>query len=269
MARAQQRTVTIHATDQGDGQPIVFLHGAWVSSEMWTPQVNHFAPEHRVVTVDTRGHGQSDGGPLAYSIDTFARDLSAAIEALDLAPPVLCGLSLGGLVAMAYAREHPVRKLVLADTVRSIPPLPIGEWQKHAYFPKPLLYQTFRALGPAAAYRFLLRGIEGTLGRPWLATTPAAREYALGEIDELSSDEFIKVFDALYDYRPIDLAGLEPPTLVLHGDHEAPPVKAQCRRLARELDAERHALEDAGHLANLDNPTAFNAALADFLPAAG
>lgn len=269
MASAQQGTVTIHATDQGDGQPLVFLHGAWVSSEMWTPQVEYFTPEHRVVTIDTRGHGKSDGGTSDYSIDRFATDLHVAIESLDLAPPVLCGLSLGGLVAMRYAREHPVNKLVLADTVQSIPPLPIGEWQKHAYFPKPLLYQTLRALGPAAAYRLLLRGIEGSLGRPWLATTSAARNYALREIDELASDEFIKVFDALYDYRPIDPARLDPPTLVLHGDHEAPPVKAQSRRLARQLDAERVPLEDAGHLANLDNPAAFNAALADFLPSAG
>lgn len=269
MARAQPETVTIHATDQGDGQPLVFLHGAWVSSEMWTPQVDHFTPTHRVVTIDTRGHGQSDGSPRPYSIDRFATDLHATVDSLDLPPPVLCGLSLGGLVAMTYARDYPVRKLVLAGTVRSIPPVPIGDWQKHAYFPKPILYQIFRTLGPAAAYRLLVTSIEGALGRPWLATTSAAREYALGEIDELASDEFIKVFDALYDYRPPDLAALEAPALLLHGDHEAPPVKAQSRRIARALHADRVSLDDAGHLANLDNPAAFNAALADFLPPAG
>lgn len=258
--------VTIHARDRGDGPPLVFLHGAWMSGDMWAPQVERFTTDYRVVTLDGRGHGRSDGSPqLDYSVDLFAADLRAAIESIGIDTPVVCGLSLGGLVAQAYARDHPVRGLVLADTVRSIPPLPMTKWQKRAFFPKASIYPTLRRLGSDGAFRLLLGSIEASLGRPWLATTADARNYALREVDRIATADFIKVFDALYEFDPHDLSEIETPTLVIYGDHEAPPVKAQNESLARRLDADRVVIDGAGHLANRDDSVAFNTALETFL----
>lgn len=259
-------SVAIHVTDRGDGPPLIFLHGAWMSGDMWAPQVERFADDYRVVTLDGRGHGRSDGSRYRdYSVELFAADLRAAVESIGIDEPVVCGLSLGGLVAQTYARDHPVRGLVLADTVRSIPPIPMTRWQKRAFFPKASVYPLLRRLGPDGAFRLLLHGVETSLGRPWLATTPGVRDYAFREIDRIATDDFVKVFDALYDFDPHDLSDIEAPSVVIHGDHEAPPVKAQNKSLSHRLDADRVIIDRAGHLANMDNPAAFNAAVEEFL----
>lgn len=256
----------MHAETYGTGHPLVFVHGGWLSGEMWRPQVDHFADEYQVITVDIRGHGQTGATDARrYSIDLFAADLRATLDALDVGDPILCGLSLGGLVAQAYAVDHDVAGLVLADTVESIPPVPMTALQKQFLFPKPSLYPTFRMLGASAAFRMLLQSVRAVEGGRWLALDDDVREYALSEVDAFSTREFVKVFDALYEAGGVDVSDVDVPSLVLYGDHEAGAVVAQNRSLARSLDASTAVISEAGHLSNLDNPEAFNETLTEFL----
>lgn len=252
----------------GDGDPVVFVHGGWVSSRMWAPQVERFAGDRQVVTVDIRGHGATGASTLRrYSVDLFAGDLRVVLERLDITDPVVCGLSLGGLVAKEYAAayEDEMAGIVLVGTTQTIPPVRMTRLQKHLFTPKSVLHATIRAMGVRTFYETLLGTIRQIEGHRWVGLTPAARSYVREEIDRFSVSEYIKVFDALYDYRPIDVSDLDVPALVISGDHEAASVVRQSHELATALDAEHRQIPNAGHLANLDNPDVFDAYIAEFL----
>src|SRR3984957_8062575 len=103
----------------GAGAPVVFLHGALLNSDLWSQQMEAFSDLFECVAYDLRGHGRS--GPCSlkrYSIGTFAEDLVEILDALELRRPILCGLSMGGMIAQTFAAKYPeqVRALVLCDT---------------------------------------------------------------------------------------------------------------------------------------------------------
>jgi pimeloyl-ACP methyl ester carboxylesterase len=265
--------VPLHTTVHGDGdddrETLVFVHGGWLSGAMWGPQVEHFVDDYRVVTVDLRGHGATGAtSERDYSVELFADDLRRCLDTLDVDRPVLCGLSLGGLVAQTYAAQTPddLAGLVLADTVESLPPVPMTQLQKQFLFPKVSIYPTFRLLGSGASFRMLLQSVRAVEGASWLALDDDVREYALAEVDRFPIEEFIKVFDALYDADPQNVDDITAPTLLLYGDHEANAVVAQNRYLARTIpDTTTTVVPDAGHLSNLDNTDVFNATVEQFL----
>jgi pimeloyl-ACP methyl ester carboxylesterase len=257
---------TLGYETRGSGWPLLFLHGAWVDREQWAPQVERFADSFEVVTPDLRGHGDSvaDGD---LDLGEMAGDVAALCDELGLASPVVCGLSMGGLVAQRFALDHPdrVAGLVLANTVRSVPPVPGPEAARRALFPTGPAKWLVRLWGPGAYFRGLLAGVEATQGR-WLALDAGARTYALDRVDAFSAGEFLAVLDAFHEHRPAEFAALSVPTLLLYGDHEAAPVKAQNRTMERAIpDVRREVVPDAGHLSNRDNPAAFGDLLDGFL----
>jgi pimeloyl-ACP methyl ester carboxylesterase len=74
--------ITIGYDDFGRGEPIVFIHGIFVSRATWYPQINHFAQSHRVITCDLRGHGEPPASATPYSVVLFAQDVVALLDAL-------------------------------------------------------------------------------------------------------------------------------------------------------------------------------------------
>lgn len=257
---------TLDYETRGSGWPLVLLHGGWLDRELWAPQVERFAGDVQVVTPDLRGHGDSVTED-PCDVERMADDVAALCEDLGLATPVVCGLSMGGLVAQQFALDHVDRLagLVLADTVTSVPPVPGPEAARRLLFPTAPARLLARLWGPGAYFRWVLATVEAAEGT-WLALDDDARAYALDRIDDFDADRFLRVLEAFSEDQPRDLSGLSVPTLVLHGDHEANPVVAQNRRLQRTIpDAARTVLPDAGHLSNLDNPAAFGDALGSFL----
>lgn len=259
---------SVHYEVHGDGDPLVLLHGGWVSSRMWEPQVDRFADDHEVITVDLRGHGRTGRTSRAtYSVPLYAADLRAVLERVDVGDPVLCGLSLGGHVAMTYAADHPIDGLVLAGTSRTVPPVPLGPLGRSLLAPRPVMHCLIGTMGVRAHYESLLAGVRTVEGHPWVGLRAETRRYVRSEVDTIGPAEYRKIFDALYDYRPPDLGDIDAPTLLVHGDHEATSVVRQNRTMASILGASRVEVPDAGHLVNLDNPRPFDAALATFLAA--
>ena len=105
-------------SDQGRGTTLVFIHAFPLSRAMWDPQVQVFAKEYRVITVDLRGHGESDAPLWHYTLDQFTDDLNALLSHLSLSQAVFIGLSMGGYILMAFSRKYPekVKAVVFADT---------------------------------------------------------------------------------------------------------------------------------------------------------
>jgi 3-oxoadipate enol-lactonase len=100
----------------GAGLPLVLLHGTGCDSEDWDPMLAHLPASVRVVRLDFRGHGASDAGDAAFTLDDLAADTLAVTEHLGLRRMVLAGHSLGGIVAMVVAARSPaVAGLVLLE----------------------------------------------------------------------------------------------------------------------------------------------------------
>ena len=108
----------VAAGQRGGGTPIVFLHGVGSDKSVWRPQLNHFGRSRRAVAFDYPGYGDSDPAAAGTSRDDYAAAILAAMDALGIAEAHVCGLSLGGVVAIAMHAAAPQRcvSLVIADS---------------------------------------------------------------------------------------------------------------------------------------------------------
>lgn len=268
MTTTDAPTIGLSYDDDGSGPPLVFLHGGWLSAESWAGQRERFGDEYRIVAPDLRGHGRTGASEARqYSIDLMADDLETLLSELEIEECVLCGLSLGSMVAQAYAAEYPerIRGILLAGAVQTFPPVSIPGPMKRLLTPLPMLGSSLAFTGSGATFRSLLSTIRPLTGGPWLARDTEVRSAALETVGEMSKLEFKKVFSALYRFEPPELDGLSVPARVVYGEHEAPPVKRQSQDLARALGCDVHEVPDAAHLVNQDNPEAFDEVLSGLL----
>ena len=104
--------------DRSAGKPaFVFVHGTSCNRSFFAPQAEHFARRHRVVSVDLRGHGESDKPPGPYPIAAYADDIAYIIEQVGLSKVVAVGHSMGGVIVLQLAAAHPgsVAAIVMVD----------------------------------------------------------------------------------------------------------------------------------------------------------
>jgi pimeloyl-ACP methyl ester carboxylesterase len=251
----------------GHGPPLVFVHSAFLDQRMWREQVDAFAGDYRVVTYDLRGHGRT--GPTdadAYTVDLLADDLADLLDTLEVERPVVCGLSLGGMVAQAFASRYPERSdwLALADTAVSAQMTLEDRLITHALLPRPFIKGLVQSLG---SERFT--DVSFWVSDWFQATSDAdspLRPYIRDAMQQIAPNEYAKVFDMLYTYDAQPLDRIEADTLVLCGEHEPRHVRSHSRVLAEEIArAEHHTIRGAGHLSNLDQPKAFSAYLRAWL----
>lgn len=109
----------IFLRDEGEGNPVLFVHGFPLDHSMWNAQMEFLSETHRCLAVDLRGFGQSSVEPGTFLMERMADDLAALLIALKIRKPVtLCGLSMGGYVAWQFWRRHPsmLARLILCDT---------------------------------------------------------------------------------------------------------------------------------------------------------
>ena len=97
---------------------IIFIHGFPFNKSMWDLQLSTLKDKYRIIAYDVRGHGDSDAGDKQFSIDLFANDLIFIMDELKIAKATVCGLSMGGYIAINAAINHPERfeALILCDT---------------------------------------------------------------------------------------------------------------------------------------------------------
>lgn len=260
---------TLWYQETGNGTPLVFIHGGWMSAKAWPAQRTYFSDRHRVVSFDLRGHGRTGATDRRrYSVDLFVDDLERLLCHLGVERPVLCGVSLGSMVIQRYLSRHPTRPrgAILAGALRSMPPIELPTGTKAAFSPMPTLSFWLSAIGPRATFRAMLRSIRLTIGHQWLSVRPEIRSQTIDTVGGISRSEFLKIFGALYRYEPADLTSVSSPTLVIHGESEAALVKRQGARIAADISESRQeTVPDAAHLVNQDNSAAFNAACSRLL----
>lgn len=108
----------VYFTERGSGPPLLLVHGLMVTGEMFAPVIEHFAPRHRVIVPDLRGHGRSRTLPPPYTVAQLATDLSGLLDHLGIDSTAVLGYSQGGAIAQQLVLDYPKRcnRLVLACT---------------------------------------------------------------------------------------------------------------------------------------------------------
>jgi pimeloyl-ACP methyl ester carboxylesterase len=264
MAIARVNGVSLFYEESGSGPPLLFIHAFPVGRGMWEPQVRFFAERFRVITYDCRGFGRSEAPthPTAYSQAHSVADARALLEHLRAVPAAVCGLSMGGNIALNLALGHPdvVRALVLCDTgagsedpgsfrARCVEYAEATERGMDGFFEQLMLWPVFGDFVKGPRESALLR--EMVLAQP---------PHGIG----LTALYTLATRLPVYALRE-RLESLRIPTLVVYGERDAPCVETS-KFLAATIPAARlWPVPGASHFVNLDTTDAFNQTLQAFL----
>lgn len=260
----------MHVASEGQGRPVILLHGWACHGGFWAPQVKELAAVCRLFRPDLPGHGQSRAEPAQQSISGIADAVMHLLESRDITDAVLVGWSMGALVAFDLLRRHG-RQRVGALVIEDMTPRLLND----ADWPHGL-----RGGFDAAQNRAAL----GAMRADWVGFTAASLPHLFSRDDRplpellawlereiTSSDPAVMttLWDSMSrsDYRA-DLPGFDLPSLVIYGEKSqlyAPDVSAWITGALPR--ANRVGIPGAGHIPHLEQPELFNSALRAFLAA--
>ncbi|WP_309603289.1 alpha/beta fold hydrolase [Sphingomonas sp.] len=237
----------------GNATPLIFLHGVGSDKSVWAPQLAHFGRSRRAVALDYPGYGDSDPAPDATR-DDFASSILAAMDALDIDRAHICGLSLGGVIAIALHAAAPscCASLILADSFAVHP-------EGQAIFDR----------SEAASRTVGMRGLAEARAGALLGSlaTPAMHEEVIETMSRIDPAAYVIGARAVWLADQVDrAAAIRVPTLVLVGDEDSITPPGLSEHLAGLIaGAKLEQIDGAGHLANLEQILAFNTAIDRFL----
>ncbi|MGH3005895.1 MAG: alpha/beta fold hydrolase [Gaiellaceae bacterium] len=253
--------IAIGYDDEGRGEPLVLIHGHPFDRSMWRPQIEHFSRSGwRVIAPDLRGYGESTVVPGKTPLETFACDIAALLDHLDVDDVVLGGISMGGQIVMQFHRlfAHRIRALVLADTS------PQAETEDG----KRLRSDTADRLLGEGMGPFADEVLPKMVAPANIEALPAVAEHVLAMMRRGSPEGAAAALRGRAE-RPdyVEMLGrIAVPTLVVVGrDDEFTPLSDARFMHDRIPDAILVVIEGAGHLPNLERAAEFNAALERFL----
>ncbi|MBB5190632.1 non-heme chloroperoxidase [Silvimonas terrae] len=223
--------------DWGVGQPVVFSHGWPLCADAWDPQMLFLLQRgYRVIAHDRRGHGRSSQTANGNDMDTYADDLAAVLDALDLKNAVLVGHSTGGGEVAHYIGRHGSKRVAKAVLIGAVPPVML----QSATNPEGTPLSAFDGLraGVAANRAQLYKD----LAVPFFGFNREGAKVSQGLIDEFVREGMagsvlghylcIREFSEV-DYTE-DLKRIDIPTLILHGDDDQiVPIAAAAQKSAK------------------------------------
>ncbi|MFG6137359.1 alpha/beta fold hydrolase [Halomonas sp. B23F22_10] len=264
MTLVENRGVRIALEDHGSEAtprlPIVLGHSFLCSGEMWREQLPALDGERRIINIDFRGHGGSSHLSEPFTLYDAVSDVIAVLDELGIERAVWCGLSIGGMVALRAALEHPERVagLILMDTDAG---------------PETLVHTLeYRAMG-AVARRFGLGPLLPSVARLMFSATTRREQPALvaewkARFASVDVPSALLGLDALIKRDSLleRLAEIDVPALVAVGEEDRSLPVPFSRRLHERLPDSRLAIiPAAGHLSALEQPERVNAAIAGFM----
>jgi len=253
--------IDLHTAVRGHGVPLVLLHAFPLDHTMWDAQLDPFAHRCHVIAPDQRGFGHTPLGRQTLTIETLADDVAALLDAMQIRDrAIICGLSMGGYVALAFHRKYTsrVRALLLCDT-RANADTPAGAADRVA------LIERVHATGAAAVVDTMLPKLVAAdafeqqphiverVRQMILGTAPATLVVALRALATRP--------DATSHLPHIAL-----PALALVGEHDViTPVDVMHAMADAIPQCRRAVIPGAGHMSPMERPTEFTAAVLEFL----
>ena len=236
----------------GEATPVVFLHGVGSDKSVWRPQLAFFAQSRRAVAFDHPGYGDSDPAPEGTTRDDYASAIISAMHELGIDRAHVCGLSLGGVIAIAMHRADAGRcaSLILADTFAAHP-------DGQAIYDRGIAASSdLRAMAEARVDVLLAQPADPDV-RSEVVETMARIDpvgYRIGAEAVWLADQRERAHD------------IRVPTLVLCGTEDKITPPSLSRELTQLIPGARYEpIEGAGHIGNLEKPDAFNTLVNAFI----
>ncbi len=247
--------------DTADRLTMLLIHGFPLSSSLWTMQLDDLEGYIRIIAPDLRGHGNSDNVPGPYSVEMLADDCADLLGHLNVPTPfVVCGLSMGGYVALEFYRRYPehVAALILTAT-RAAPDTEEGKMNRDR------MIETAKKHGVTAVNKAMLPKLFAPDN---YENDSELVSFVQDMMDKTSLEGMVGALAAMRDRpdsRPT-LGDIDVPVLIIHGEADQIVPLAEAEAMMEAIpDAELVVLEDAGHLPNLEQPDDFNEAVIEFL----
>jgi pimeloyl-ACP methyl ester carboxylesterase len=242
----------------GEGYPMVLIHGLSASNEGWISQVPAFSQKYTVVTMDLRGHGQSDKPEMAYSIELFSNDIVALMDHLEIKQAIIIGVSMGGMVAQRMALDHSkyVNKLILVDTM--------------SHMDKCLRMKMEN--GALLAERFGME-VQARNGLLWAFSPSFINEHSdeimniIDDVSSLPAGPYIQSVKACtgHDVKN-QLSKIPVQTLVIVGEEDILTPRYFSKVLCENIpDCRMSVVKGSGHVTPIEQADDFNKIVLDFL----
>ena len=249
----------------GEGRALVLLHAFPLSADQWLPQLHRVPPGWRFVAPDLRGFrgvgpAFEDAGAAGLTLDDYARDVAALLAHLEITRAFVCGVSMGGYVALAFRRLFPSRVsgLVLSNTRAAADTVDAraGRDSMIALVEREGVAAVAKEMTPRLLGETTRRDrpdLEDAVRRLILVNAPAAIATALAALRDRPDSTSL-------------LSSIDVPTLILVGDEDRVTPVSESEALRDGIaGAELVVLPRVGHLSNLEDPLGWNAALHRFL----
>ena len=257
--RYRRRPETL-VTDRGDGPAVVFAHGTLMDRTMFDPQLSALSDEYRTVAYDLRARTDQYVGP--YDLYDLADDAAALADALDIDSFVLCGMSMGGFMALRFAERYPDRLegAVLIDAMAES----YTEAEREQYG-----QLATQAREEGAFTESVIEVARSQLfGETTLAENPELADHWVERWHTYPTEAFYHEMHSWLDepdFTP-KLSSIDVPMLSVHGEEDVSIEPERTESMLDELpDGHQELVSEAGHTSNMENPEAVNDALRTFL----
>jgi 3-oxoadipate enol-lactonase len=255
----QINNITIGYSDQGTGLPIVFLHAFPLNRTMWATQERLLSLQFRIITIDLRGHGESDAPLWRYTLEQSTDDVRALLDHLEIQRALFVGLSMGGYILFAFYRKYAarVKGLILADTKAQAD----TEEGKNGRLQ---LAQIAYKKGPPAIADIM---IPKLLSPTTIQTNPDLVQQVRAMIESTQISGIAGDLMAMAE-RPDSvplLSQITCPTQIIVGELDLATPPSDAKLMAEQIPhAHLTIIPNAAHLANLEQPETFNQIVSAF-----
>ena len=262
--------IEIHYEDHGSGQPVVLIHGYPLNANSWERQERELlAAGYRCIRYDRRGFGRSSQPTIGYDYDTFAADLNALLEHLDLHDVILVGFSMGTGEVTRYLGRYGSARVSKAALLGAIPPFLLQTDDN----PEGVDGQVFEDIKAAVVkdrYAYFKDFLDNFYNVDKLAPDRISEQAWQASFNVASAASphatYACVDSWLTDFRD-DLPKIDVPTLVIHGTEDRIlPIASTADRLPDLIaDVQLVRVENGPHNIGWTHPEEVNRALLEFL----
>ena len=254
--------LVVSYNDEGNtGDPvIIFIHGFPFNKSMWDKQMEVLKENYRVIAYDVRGHGNSDAGTKDFSIDLFAADLLNLMDALKIDKAMLCGLSMGGYIALNAVENYPDRfdALILSDTTCTADTLEVKEKRM----------KTIETIKKNGVEKFADESVKNLFAPESFSTKKKEIAAVREMIVNTTEESLCKTLRAFYERKETctKLQDINVPVLIMVGNEDKITPLAAAQFMNEKIkESLLSIIEHAGHLSNIENPSEFNNQLEEFV----
>ncbi len=252
--------VSLFYHDEGQGEPLLLIHGFPFSSAMYQPQRAALSPHMRVIAPDLRGMGQSDVTPGEYSMSDYADDLVALLDHLGVGQAVVGGMSMGGYILFTLLRRHPerVKGIILIDTK----PAADNDEQKAN---RRKMVEQARTQGSAAIAEAMLPTL---LAEQTHHQQPELVQFVREMIVATPVDGIVGALEAMAARRDSTdmLTKISVPALIIVGSEDTLTPPSTAEEMHRAIpNSQLVVIDGAAHAANLERPDEVNQAILNWM----